>query len=66
MIKYAKTWLFLYVSAKTYSMQLMKIMVVHVLRKYKLRTDMDIFKLRKRLVVTLVNMDGYHISFQER
>lgn len=45
---------------------LMKIILVHVLRKYKLSTNMDIHSLRKKFVVTMVNIDGYNISFKNR
>lgn len=47
-------------------MQLMKIQLIHVLRKYKVTTQMDIFNLRRKLIVTLVSADGYNVSVEER
>lgn len=54
------------VSGKRYAEILMKIMVVNVLRKFKLSTTMDIYKLKKKLSVTLVCTEGYNVSLESR
>ncbi|XP_054263503.1 cytochrome P450 4c21-like isoform X2 [Macrosteles quadrilineatus] len=52
--------------AKTYAMNLMKIEVIHVLRKFKLSTTQDIQKMKRKLIVTLVSTEGYNISLERR
>ncbi|XP_054257159.1 cytochrome P450 4V2-like [Macrosteles quadrilineatus] len=51
---------------KTYTENLVKTMLVQVLRKLKVSTDLDIYNLKKKYVVTLVSSEGYPIKFSQR
>ncbi|XP_054260181.1 cytochrome P450 4c21-like [Macrosteles quadrilineatus] len=52
--------------AKTYAIQLMKIEIVHILRKFRLFTTQDIYNMKKKLAVILVATEGYNISLEKR
>ncbi|XP_054264232.1 cytochrome P450 4C1-like [Macrosteles quadrilineatus] len=51
---------------KTYSDHLVKIILVHILRRFRVTTDMDIYNVKKSLAITLVNTEGYYVKLHDR
>ncbi|XP_054276951.1 cytochrome P450 4c21-like isoform X2 [Macrosteles quadrilineatus] len=49
-----------------YTNMLMKVMLVHILRRYKISTVKDVHKLRRKMVITLISVEGYEIILENR
>ncbi|XP_054260183.1 cytochrome P450 4C1-like [Macrosteles quadrilineatus] len=51
---------------KKYGMMIMKVMLVHILRRYKVKAVMNIHKIKRKLVVALVSTEGYKVELEPR
>ncbi|XP_054257158.1 cytochrome P450 4V2-like [Macrosteles quadrilineatus] len=49
-----------------YANMLIKVAIIHVMRRFKLSTDMNIHTMKRVLSVLLVSTEGYNIKFQRR
>lgn len=58
--------LFLFSIGKQYAEMLGKIQVIHVLRNFEVSTNMDLYNLKQKLQITLVNVEGYNVFLKKR
>lgn len=43
-----------------------KIQVINVLRNFEVSTNMDLYNLKQKLQITLVNVEGYNVFLKKR